>query len=140
MGEYWFTSTLFEIEPGEDEEINPRRYGRQLAVWLKAKLEERGYRIEPAIAEDWGRCLICSREPFMLWVGCGNVVDYDAAQPGDAPPAKENVVWHCFSTAEIPLLKRLFKRPDTSFALSKLDEDLRTILSQEPKISLVAQP
>ena len=140
MNGYWFTSTLFEIEPGEDEEINPRMYGRQLAVWLKAKLEERGYEIEPVITEDWGRCLMCSREPFMLWVGCGNVVDYDTAQRGDAPPSNENVVWHCFSAAEVPLLRRIFKRPDTSVALSKLDQDLRTILSQEPRISLVAQP
>jgi hypothetical protein len=140
MDGYWFTSTLFEIEPGEDEEINPRMYGRQLAVWLKGKLEERGYEIEPVIVEDWGRCLMCSREPFMLWVGCGSVVDYDTAQPGDPPPAKEKVVWHCFPTAEVPLLKRIFKKPDTSVALLKLDEDLRIILSQEPNISLVAHP
>lgn len=37
---YWFKSTLFEIEPGEDGDINPGIYGRQLAVWLKDKLEQ----------------------------------------------------------------------------------------------------
>jgi hypothetical protein len=54
MNGYWFKSNIFEIEPGEDEEINPRIYGRQLAIWLKDKLEKRGYKIEPIINEDWG--------------------------------------------------------------------------------------
>ena len=80
MNGYWFTSSLFKIEPGEDEEINPGCYGRQLAVWLKKQLEERGYSVEPIINEDWGRCLMCSRDPFMLWVGCGNM---DAKPRGD---------------------------------------------------------
>ena len=140
MDGYWFKSTLFEIEPGEDGEINPRMYGRQLAAWLKVRLEQLGYEVEPVIAEDWGRCLMCSREPFMLWVGCGNVVDYDTAQPDDPPPAKEDVVWYCFATAEVSFLKRIFKKPDTSAQVSKLDADLRAILCGEPDIALVAQP
>lgn len=140
MDGYWFSSTLFDIEPGEDEEINPRMYGRQFAAWLKGQLELRGYDIEPIIVEDWGRCLMCSREPFMLWVGCGSVVDYDTAQPDDPPPSKENVIWHCFPRAEVPFWKRILREPDTSAQLSKLDADLHIILSGEPGITLVAQP
>jgi hypothetical protein len=64
MKGYWFTSLLFKIEPGEDEEINPGRYGRRLSIWLKKQLEGRGHSIEPIINEDWGRCLMCSRDPF----------------------------------------------------------------------------
>jgi hypothetical protein len=37
---HWFRSTRFEIEPGEDKEINPGIYGKQLAEWLKARLED----------------------------------------------------------------------------------------------------
>jgi hypothetical protein len=40
MEGYWFKSSKFEIEPGEDEEINPGMYGRQLARWLKQRLTE----------------------------------------------------------------------------------------------------
>ena len=140
MDGYWFKSNLFEIEPGEDEEINPRMYGRQLASWLKTKLEQRGYEIEPIIAEDWGRCLMCSRKPFMLWVGCGNVVDYETAQPNDPAPAKENVVWHCFPVAEVPFWRRLLSRPDTSAPVAKLSADLHAILNGETNIMLVAAP
>jgi hypothetical protein len=138
MNVYRFTSTRFEIEPGEDGEINPRMYGRQLAAWLKTQLEARGHAVEPVIAEDWGRCLMCAREPFLLWVGCGNEVDYATAQPGDPPPAVEDVVWVCYAEAEIPLRKRLFKRPDPSAALARLDDDLRGILDGEPGIAMLA--
>jgi hypothetical protein len=50
---YWFKSTRFEIEPGEDEEINQRIYGRQLTAWRKARLEEPGYKVEGIYEEDW---------------------------------------------------------------------------------------
>ena len=83
---YWFKSSKFEIEPREDEDINPRIYGRQSAVWLKRRLEER---FEDIINEDWGRSLMCQREPFMLWVGCGNVWDYFSTPPIDAHPRKK---------------------------------------------------
>jgi hypothetical protein len=139
MDGYRFRSGLFDIEPGEDAEINPRMYGRQLAVWLKRQLELRGYDVEPVIAEDWGRCLMCSREPFMLWVGCGSVVDYDTAMPDDPPPAKGDVVWYCFPMVEVPFWKRIFNRPDTASELSRLNADLSAILGGEPNIALVAE-
>src|ERR1043166_9062637 len=81
---YWFRSARFEVEPGEDKEINPGIYGKQLAEWLKARLEERGYKIEPIINEDWGRCLMCSRDRFLLWVGCANMTDL--SEPVDRVP------------------------------------------------------
>jgi len=90
---YHFQSTLFEIEPGEDEEINPGRFGRQAAVWLKQKLEQKGYQVEDIINEDWGRCLMCQRTPFSLWVGVGNV-EADSSETG-------KMVWHCFVVAEL---------------------------------------
>jgi hypothetical protein len=140
MEGYWFKSSKFEIEPGEDEEINPRIYGRQLAAWLKVCLEEIGYRVEGIYEEDWGRCIMCARDPFMLWVGCGNVWDYDTAKPGDGPPSKEEVTWHCFATAEVAFWKRLFRKIDTTPAVLKLYTDLGSILRAEPEISLIQQP
>jgi hypothetical protein len=140
MEGYWFRSSKFEIEPGEDEEINPRVYGRQLARWLKQRLEDKGYRVEDIINEGWGRCLMCSRDPFMLWVGCGNVTDYEAAEPDDGPPANGSVIWHCFATAEVFFWKRLFRRIETKPAVSKLHSDLGEILRAEPEVALVEEP
>lgn len=132
MDGYWFTSSLFAVERRDGEAINP---GWQLAIWLGTQLGQRGYSVEPVIVEDWGCCLMLSRHPFLLWVGCGNVDG-----PAEEEPSKSSVTWHCFPVAEIPFFKRLFGRPDTSVALSKLDADLRTILSAEPAIALVAEP
>ena len=64
MNEYHFTSSLFDVEPGEDEEINPRMYGRQLAAWLRQQLEQRGHNIKYIVAEDWGRCIVSADEQF----------------------------------------------------------------------------
>jgi len=136
MSGYWFTSPLFQIEPGEEQEVNPGCYGRQLAIWLKNQLERRGYAVEPIINEDWGRCLMCSRDPFMLWVGCGNM---QTASPGQRPH-HEAIVWHCFAVAEVPFWKRLFRRPDTTAALSRLDKNLGAILTGSTDIQLVQEP
>ena len=38
MASLCFKSTLFQIEPGEDSETNPHRYGKQLARWLGDRL------------------------------------------------------------------------------------------------------
>ena len=135
MEGYWFTSSIFQVEPGEDDEINPGRYGRQLALWLTARLEELGYKVEPVIAEDWGRCLMLSREPFSLWVGCGNV---DDLSEDEASPSK--IVWHCFPVAEVSFFKRIFGKPDTAVALAKLDADLKAILGGEAAITMVSEP
>ena len=134
MNGYRFTSSLFVVEPGEDEETNPGCYGRQLAIWLKAQLESRGYSVEPVITEDWGRCLMLSRDPFLLWVGCGTAEDSAASCSSDG-----DIIWHCFAAAEVSFFKRLFGKPDTRVALSKLDADLRSILGAEREITLVTE-
>ena len=137
MNGYHFTSSLFDVEPGEDEEINPRMYGRQLAAWLRQQLEQRGHNIEYIVAEDWGSCIVSADEQFALWVGCGSSVDYDTAKPGDPPPPKETIVWYCFPEAELSFWQRFVKRLDTGPALAKLDGDLHNILTSEPNIQLV---
>jgi hypothetical protein len=135
MNGYWFTSHLFAVEPGEDDEVNPGMYGRQLADWLKGQLEGRGYAVEPVIAEDWGRCLMLSRDPFLLWVGCGSIHFHSA----DIVESTE-IVWHCFPEAEVPFFRRLFGKPDTGPELSRLNEHLRSILEQNPAIKMVDEP
>jgi hypothetical protein len=131
---YWFKSSLFEIEPGEDDEINPGIYGRQLSVWLKKQLEARGYAVEDIINEDWGRCLMCQRSPFSLWVGVGSVTEV-------ATEAKDDVVWHCFAVTEGGLRMRMFgKKNEIEATRAKLDSALESILRAEPAILLVPEP
>lgn len=139
MNGYWFKSSLFEVDPREDEETNPRRYGRQLAHWLRPRLEQRGYAVADVFAEDWGWCVMCQSNPFSLWVGCGNMEDFQA-KPEDPPPSGESVIWHCFPAAKVPLLARAFGRVDAAPALERLDADLGEILASDPSITFVSEP
>jgi hypothetical protein len=136
---YWFKSSLFEIEPGEDDEVNPGIYGRQLAQWMKLKLESGGYVVEEIINEDWGRCLMCQRSPFSLWVGVGSVEDETR---GDGTlPTKDAVTWHCFAVTEGGLRMRMFgKKNEIETSRAKLDSALASILRTEPGILLVTPP
>ena len=132
-----FKSDLFDIEPVEDEETNPRMYGRQLANWLRERFKEKGYDVEEVIPEDWGWCVMCTREPYWLWVGCSSLTDYDMANPGDPPPNKNEVTWSCFATAEVTLLKRILKSIDTKPGLQKLQSELLDIIQNEKRINIV---
>jgi hypothetical protein len=76
----------------------------------------------------------------MPWVGCGNMMEFSDVKEEDPPPAKDDVIWHCFAVAEVPFWKRIFKKPDTSISLAKLDKDLNAILSNNPGITLVEEP
>lgn len=137
---YWFTSDLFQIEPGEDEETNPRMYGKQLSAWIRQKLVEIGYEPEDVIPEDFGWLVLCSRDPYSLGVVCVSFKDYATAQPGDPPPPFDKVKWHCGIFVEIPFFKRLFSKVDTSEGVTKLDAELRMIFDAESRITLIEPP
>ncbi len=136
----WFKSNKFKIIKGEDAQANPLCYGQQLAEWLYEKLLTKGYKVEKVIPEDWGWCVMCSREPFMLWVGCSNVRDYETSAPDGLVPNSNDVVWTCFVVAEQSLISRLFKRVDTTPAIQQLFNYVRTILIDDANVMFVEQP
>src|SRR4051812_18127049 len=97
-----FRSDLFQIDPKEDEDTNPFCYGKALAEWVRSKFEERGYKPEPVVPEDWGWCVVLKREPFLLWVACGNDRSefYDRVTPEQKSsfvPDGREVTWSCFA-------------------------------------------
>jgi len=140
MNGFWFKSDLFEIEKGEDEETNPQCYGKQLSSWLKEKFIGHGYEVEDVIPEDWGWCLICSRKPYSLWVGCGSIVNEMEQEDSTTIPDKSEIIWHCFVVAEVPFLKKLFGRINTQPGIKKLSQELESILLTEPEIEPVPEP
>ena len=134
---YTFRSSLFEIDRDEDEETNPRRYGRALARWLALRLADSGYLGATVIPEDWGWCVALPSDSFRIWVGCGNMDESDAS-PDSPPPAPADVTWHCFPAVDISLLARVLRRSsDAEAALRRLDSHLRGVLLQEQGIALI---
>ena len=140
MTDFYFKSDLFEVEPGEDEETNPQRYGKQLSQWLKTKFEGLGYGVEEVIPEDWGWCVMCQRTPYSLWIGCGNMDEGDTETQFKNIPKKEEIIWHCFVVAEVPFFKRIFGKADTADGIKKLTRELEKILTSEPAVTLVGEP
>ncbi len=136
MESFCFTSSLFNIEPGEDEETNPYRYGKQLAYWIGDGLSKIGYSDVEIIPEDWGWCVMCSREPFMLWVGCGNMELMESLEDPSLFETKP-IIWQCFVAAEKPFLKRLFGKTDTKSSEMRLQEQLGNLLRSETDIIVV---
>ena len=144
-----FRSDLFQIDPREDEQTNPFCYGKSLAEWVRAKFETLGYKPESVIAEDWGWCVMLKREPFMLWVGCGNDRSqfYGTVTPEQkdsfAPDGRE-VLWSCLVGTDAPIWtaffwKKLFGQASTQEQVAFVTRQLQGILANEPRIQLAAE-
>ena len=147
---FYFRSDLFMIDPKEDEETNPFCYGKSVAEWLRSKFEALGYEPEPVIAEDWGWCVMLKREPFLLWVGCGNERSefYDKITPEQkesfAPDGRE-ITWCSFVASDTPIWtatfwKKLVGRVSTHEEESAVSRQLEGILNNEPRIHVTAEP
>ena len=142
---YWFKSSLFEVELGEDKNTNPFCYGKQLSDWIRSKFLDLGYSVEEVIEEDWGYLVMCQRELYSLSIGCGNMRSdfYDTVTPEEQPafiPNKNDLIWYCFPNVEVPFLKRIFGKTDTPNELNKLTNQLYTILNNERDIEFVERP
>ena len=141
---YWFNSELFRVQKRKGDETNPRCYGKELATWLSGKLKNRGYKNVKLIPEDWGWCVMCSSENYMLWVCCESILneEYD---PESTPKAKD-ITWHIYPEIEVPIfffyswMKSLIGKLDLEQPLNTLDKELSEILNSEPKIILCDEP
>ncbi len=141
-----FRSDLFEIDPREDDETNPFCYGKTLAEWIRGKFEQLGYEPEPVIAEDWGWCVMLKREPFMLWVGCGNdrsefYSKVTPEQKSSFAPNGKQVIWSCFVGVDAPIWTSFFWKTIIGQASTREEVDvvtnqLQRILSNEPRIQI----
>jgi hypothetical protein len=140
--EFYFTSTLFQISKGEDEETNPGCYGKELGEWLCSQLKALGYEVEDLVAEDWGWCVVCVRKPYLLWAGCVAMptADFPETYDPDSPPRGEDVVWCVFPVVELPFfyltshIMRIFGQLDLKAPLQKLTQEIQGLLEAEPKI------
>jgi hypothetical protein len=141
---YSFTSDLFEVEQGEDEETNPGCFGKALAEWLAVKLSTFGYETH-VIPEDWGWCVMCRTGAYLLWVGCCAMHDEDYYENYDpnAPPDGKDIEWYAFAHIEVPFfmltstLRKWFGHLDINTPHRKLAAELYSILSDEAGIELI---
>ena len=146
---FCFRSDLFQVSKDEDEETNPFCYGKSLAKWLHQEFSQIGYQPEPIIADDWGWCLMLQREPFMLWIACGNdrSAYYETVTPeqkSDFVPDAEEILWHCAVIDEVPFWKMFFWKKlvgivSTDEAVDTVRTELYQILTNESRIHLISE-
>jgi hypothetical protein len=139
-------SDLFHVDPKEDEETNPFCYGRSLAEWVRVRFKELGYEPESVIAEDWGWCVMLRREPFLLWIGCGNDRSefYEKVTPEEKAsfiPNGREITWSCIVGTDVlfwtPFFwKKLVGRASTHEQVSVVASQLQSVLENEPRIQV----
>jgi hypothetical protein len=117
-----FISTAFSRVLGEDEEINPGRFGMKLAEFLAESLAACGYNVIDKFAEDWGWRIELENHTFPLWVGCGNYEEFENG-------------FLCFIEPSKPLLRRWLSKIDTATTVEKLASAIETALLQSGKVS-----
>ena len=96
-----FRSDSFPATEGEAEAVNPGRWGKALAEYLRQQLTSRGLPGGEPVAEDWGWLVPINNDSFPLWVGCGNYEEYPDG-------------FLCFIEPSKPFVRRLLRKVDTT--------------------------
>lgn len=144
---YRFRSSMFRIDPKEDEETNPFCYGRSLAEWLRDGLVSIGYVDAEVLPEDFGWVIMVSRGWGKLWVICGNDrgLLYSQVTPEDKAshvPDAEPVVWHVSIEVDNPMWsvhvgKRRARITELQQQSQKIASEVLTMLRSEIRIELL---
>jgi hypothetical protein len=106
---------------GEDQQVNPGRWGKSLAEYLRAELAVRGEPGGSPYAEDWGWAVPLENEAFPLWVGCGNYEEYPDG-------------FLCFIEPSKPSIRKLFRKIDTTQRIARVADALEAALKAHPGV------
>lgn len=135
-----FKSDAFPKYPNEDEEtINPSRWGKRLAEFVRDNLPSYGVETEGVLCEDWGWLVGVVNPAYSLWIGCGPIDDDSQyQQPKESEGAMEApqlsgigmVEFSMFVVAEPGLLKRLFRRIDVAPGIARVVAAMESMLQE----------
>jgi len=116
-----FRTSKFPPYEGEDKEVNPGRFGKRLAEYLKTRFSENGIKTGEIYAEDWGWAIPVENPAFALWVGCGNYEEYADG-------------FLCFIEPSKSEIRRLFRKIDTTQDVGRVAEVLDRVLLGDAEI------
>ena len=138
MEDIFFKMQQFKVIENEDQETNPHRYGKELAVFLCVKLKKRGYPKADYFPEDWGWYINCPLDSFSLEIGCGNVETVEGSENPELYKT-DHVIWTCFVEPKVPFFRNLFKRIDTTPEKEKLHKLVHKIITEIPDVKFIKQ-
>jgi hypothetical protein len=116
-----FRSGAFPAQPGEEEQINPGRWGRALATFLRSELNASGFTGGEPYPEDWGWGVPIDNPEYALWVGCGNL---DGEEEG----------FLCFIEPSKPFVRKLFRKIDVTARVEAVAVALEQALRNHPDV------
>ncbi len=116
-----FQSLRFRPFLPDDCQVNPGRFGAELAFWLSQKLAERGVATSYPSSEDWGWFVeFTDDQGAEHWLCCANIDGSDSR-------------WKCFLDAKS---RKLFGRGRASVeGAVPLIDALRAVLADDPEIT-----
>ena len=115
-----FISTDFPAYHGEEEEINPGRFGKRLAEFLAKEFPSYGFSVSRIGTEDWGVMVEINNPNFPLRVGCGNYEEFENG-------------FLCFIKPSKPYVRKWLNKIPTEAIVEKLATSLEGILSSSGK-------
>ncbi|MET0027738.1 MAG: hypothetical protein ABW101_08880 [Candidatus Thiodiazotropha sp.] len=118
-----FRSDLFPPYDGEEEQINPGRFGKRVAEFIIDGLKKSEFKTEEPIPEDWGWVIPIENQEFNLWIGCGNYEEYPNG-------------FLCFIEPHNPEIRKFpfCRKISTANTVNQLREAMSDILSNTPGI------
>ena len=117
-----FVSSDFSPYTGEEEEINPSRFGKRLAEFLAQQLPAHGFSVTGVGVEDWGVRVDLDNPDHPLWIGCGNYEEFENG-------------FLCFIDPSTPFVRKWFKKFPTAPTVERLAVAIETILQSSGKVS-----
>ena len=117
-----FRSNQFPPYEGEEDAVNPGRWGKRVAEFLAARLPAQGFEVDQPLSMDWGWILPIVNADFPLTISIGNYDQY----PDEG--------FLCFIEPHTPSIRQWFRKIDTQTRIEALQRALDAILSAEPAV------
>jgi hypothetical protein len=112
-----FRSDRFPAYDGEENQINPGRWGKRLAEFLRDTLRLEGFETGEPFAEDWGWVVPVANEHFRLSIDCGRYEEYPDG-------------YACFIEPHTPVVRRFLRKVDTRACVTSLQQAMDKILAE----------
>jgi hypothetical protein len=128
------TTDLFEVATPGENFINPRCFGEDFSVWLRARLVEAGIETSEPIQEDWGWVLLVKQKGRTFTVSIGVMEQSIGVVPAEwrvglAYEKLHNGILGWFRPAPIDLFRGVFgqlrailSRRDSEFPMPGANE------------------
>ncbi len=118
-----FCSDSFAPYPGEEEDINPGRWGKKISEYIYEGLKAQGFNVAEPTPEDWGWKIDVQNDLFPIWIGCGN---YDEYPNG----------FLCFIEPSQPFVRKfILQKINTEADVQRVQKAMDLVLSNEPSIT-----